>query len=243
VLEASDRVVVPSRTSAAFALRLGVPSTRISVIPNAVDVGRFAPGPPPPDAPPFRLVYVGTLAPWQGLACLVEAIALLRGRGMVELHVVGPVKGTWGRALATLARRLRVHHAVRLSGPMAHADLAPVLRTAHACVAPLPADPRNALQGCCPLKLLEYMAAGRPILSTRVTPVEEIVEHGVTAHLVRPGSATALADGIAWMLEHPAEREALGARAREAALARWTPDAFRARMAALAEALRDGVPA
>lgn len=40
------------------------------------------------------------------------------------------------------------------------------------------------------------MAVGRPILSTRVAPVEEILAHGVTAHLVRPGSAAALASGL-----------------------------------------------
>lgn len=237
VLAASDRVVVPSRTSARFVLRLGVPAARIAVVPNAVDVERFAPGPPPPEATPFRLVYVGTLAPWQGLAPLLEAVALLKGRRAVDLHVVGPVKGTWGRELAMLIRRLHVRAFVHLSGPMTQPDLPPVLRTAHACVAPLPADPRNELQGCCPLKILEYMAAGRPILSTRIAPVEELLEHGVTAHLVRPGSAAALADGLAWLMDHGAEREALGVRARQAALAHWTADVFRRRLSSVMQSL------
>lgn len=232
VLAATDRVLVPSQTTARFALRLGVPADRLFVVPNAVDVERFTPPlePPPPEAP-YRLVYVGTLAPWQGLATLLEGLALLRARTLVELHVVGPTKSTWGRALRALARRLRLRDVVRLSGPMAQADLPPVLQTAHVCVAPLAADARNTLQGCCPLKVLEYMAAGRPILATRVPPVEEILEHGVTAHLVRAGSATAIADGLAWLIAHPEEREALGARAREAAEARWTPAHFRDRLA------------
>jgi len=135
-----------------------------------------------------------------------------------------------------------VHHALHLSGPVAQADVAPILRTAHACVAPLADDARNTLQGCCPIKLLEYMAAGRPILATRLPVVEEILEHGVTGHLVPPGSAAALAGGLRWMLAHPAEREALGVRARAAALARWTPEDFRRRLArALAPAGAVGV--
>ena len=73
------------------------------------------------------------------------------------------------------------------------------------------------------------MAAGRPILSTRVAPVEEILEHGATGHLVAPGSASALAEGLRWMSEHPDEREALGRRARETALAAWGPEAFERR--------------
>ncbi len=231
VLAASDAVLVPSLTSARYVRRLGAPDARVHVVPNAVDPDAFAPpAGPPPDAAPLRLVYVGTLSPWQGLATLLEALALRRGAAPVELIVVGPLKGTWGRALRALTRSLRVHHAVRLSGPVAHVDLPPVLRTAHACVAPLAADARNTLQGCCPIKLLEYMAAGRPILATRLPVVEEIVEHGATAHLVRPGSAVALAAGIGWLVEHPDEREALGARARAAVLARFTPEHFRGRL-------------
>jgi glycosyltransferase involved in cell wall biosynthesis len=176
-------------------------------------------------------VYVGTLSPWQGLGTLLEALALLRGTTAFELHVVGPAKSAWRAALRRLARRLRVHHALHLSGPMAQPDLAPVLQTAHACLAPLPADPRNALQGCCPLKVLEYMACGRPILSTRIAPIREVLEHGRTAHLVAPGSAAALADGLAWLRQHPEEREALGRAARVEAVAHWNGSAFSARVA------------
>src|SRR6185369_4982362 len=124
-----------------------------------------------------------------------------------------------------------------LSPAMAHADLAPVLQTAHVCIAPLPADPRNVVQGCCPLKLLEYMACGRPILSTAIAPVEELLEDGVTARLVAPGSAVALADGIAWMAAHPVEREALGQAARASAEQHWTGARFRERLAAALQRL------
>lgn len=240
LLAGADRVLVPSRTSARFLQRLGVGAGRISVVPNAVDCALFSPGhEPPPDTPPLRLVYVGTLSPWQGLGTLLEALALLRGSAAFELHVVGPAKSAWREGLRRLARRLRVHHALHLSGPMAQADLPPVLRTAHACVAPLPADPRNALQGCCPLKVLEYMAAGRPILSTRIAPVLELLEHDRTAHLVAPGSASALADGLAWLRQHAAEREALGRAAREEAVAHWSGEAFTARLAEALGSLAD----
>ncbi len=245
VLEGSDAVHVPSLTTARFVRRLGVEAARIHVIPNAVDPEMFSPpAAPPPDEPPFRAIYLGTLSPWQGLGALLEALALRRGTSGVEVHVVGPLKGPWARALRAHARALRVHHALQLSGPVAQPDVAPILRTAHVCVAPLAEDARNTLQGCCPIKLLEYMAAGRPILATRLPVVEEILEHGVTAHLVQPGSAAALADGLRWMLAHPVEREALGARARDAVLARWTPEHFRRRLArALAPAAAGTVSA
>jgi glycosyltransferase involved in cell wall biosynthesis len=243
VLEGSAAVHVPSLTTARFVRRLGVPEERIHVVPNAVDPVLFSPpAAPPPDEPPFRVVYLGTLSPWQGLAALLEGLALRRGTAGVELHVVGPLKSAWARALRAHARALRVHHALHLSGPVAQADVAPILRTAHVCVAPLADDARNTLQGCCPIKLLEYMATGRPILATRLPVVEEILEHGVTGYLVQPGSAAALADGLRWMLAHPAEREALAAAARAAVLARFTPAAFRARLARAIEPARASVP-
>jgi glycosyltransferase involved in cell wall biosynthesis len=60
--------------------------------------------------------------------------------------------------------------------------------------------------------------------------VEELLEHGRTAHLARPGSAAALAEGLAYLLDHPAEAEGLGRAAREAALARFTLAHFRERL-------------
>jgi glycosyltransferase involved in cell wall biosynthesis len=236
LLVGADRVLTPSRTGALHLRRLGVPAGRIGVVGNAVDTELFRPAPvAPPDVPPLRVVYTGTLAPWQGLSTLLEALALLRGSPPLELHVIGPARATWRHALRTQARVLRVHHALHLSAPMAQADLLPVLQTAHLCVAPLPDDARNAVQGCCPIKLLEYMAAGRPILATRVAPVEEILEHGRTAHLVRAGSAADLAAGLRFLAAHPAEREALGAAARERAVEAWQPARLRS---GLQESLR-----
>lgn len=243
VLGAVDRCVTPSSTGARFLAMRGVAADRVDVVPNAVDTALFSPAEaPPPDARPLRLVYVGTLAPWQGLGTLLEAMTRFRGAGGVELHTVGPARSAWRAELRSAARRLRVHHALHVSGATSQPDLVPILRTAHVCVAPLPADPRNALQGCCPLKLLEYMAAGRPILATGIPPVEEVVEHGGTAWLVDPGSPDALAEGIAWMRDHVAEREALGGRAREAAVREWTPERFERRVSdALARVAPRGV--
>ncbi|MCU0241130.1 MAG: glycosyltransferase family 4 protein [Vicinamibacteria bacterium] len=227
VLGRVQHVIVPSRVNARCLLRVGVPSERCSIVPNAVDLNVFTPAPiAPADALPLRLVYVGTLSPWQGLETLIEAMARVRSRLSVELHVIGPLKSLWRTELRRLARGLRLQAQVHLNGPMEQADLLPVLHTAHVCVAPLPADPRNEVQGCCPIKLLEYMAAARPILATRIAPVREILEHGLTAHLVRPSSPTALAEGLLHLAAHPAEREALGAAARRIVEERYTARHF-----------------
>ncbi|MBI4861502.1 MAG: glycosyltransferase family 4 protein [Candidatus Riflebacteria bacterium] len=238
LLSAVDRVITPSRTGRRFLLMRGVPAERVDVIPNGVDVNLFSPAiRPAPDAPPYRLVYVGTLSPWQGLATLVEALHHLRNGPLTELFVIGPTKGVWRRQLLRVARRLKVEPALRLSGPATQPDLVPALRSAHVCLAPLPDDSRNSLQGCCPIKILEYMAAGRPIVASRIAPVEEILEHRSSAYLVRAGSALELARGIRFLLENPAEREALGLQARARAVAEWTVERFRERVAGFMESL------
>jgi glycosyltransferase involved in cell wall biosynthesis len=231
VLMRASRVATPSQTGRTYLLSRGVRPERLDVVPNAVECGpRLA---VPARGERLRLLYVGTLAPWQGVAGLFEALAFLRGRLDLELTLVGTRKGVWMRALRARAEGLRVRSRIRLLGARSAAELLPLMGEADVCVAPLVDDPRNSVQGCCPIKILEYMAAGRPILSTRVRPVEEILRHGETAWLVEPSSPWALAGGVLWMAEHPAEAEALGARAREEARARWHPDGFRTRIGAL----------
>jgi glycosyltransferase involved in cell wall biosynthesis len=234
LLHEAELVITHSLTGRRYLLARGVRAERIAIVANAVDAERFSPPPaPPPDAPPYRLVYVGTLSPWQGLPPLIEALARHRGAPL-ELRVVGPAKPLWRRQLRVLARRSRVHHLLQVAGAVSQAELVPLLQGAHVCLAPLPADARNVVQGCCPIKILEYMAVGRPILATRVEPVEELLEHDRSARLVQPGSPLALADGIAWILAHSTEREALGRAARAQVLARFTVPRFRV---ALAQAL------
>lgn len=234
LLAACDRIVTHSSTGRRFLLMRGVAAVKVSVVPNCADPEVFKPAPvPPADEAPWRLVYVGTLAPWQGLPCLLEALSLGRKARPVELHVIGPRKGAWHAELRALARRLRVADRLKVSGATAQEDLVPALQSAHVCVAPMPSDVRNTVQGCCPIKVLEYMAAGRPILATAIPPLRELLEHGQDAYLARPQSPAALAQGLSWLLEDAARREELGRKAREKFLTRWTPGRFREDLAAV----------
>lgn len=231
-LAGADGVLTHSQTGRRALLMRGVSPERIQLVPNCVDPAVFSPAAHPPPGPPWRLAYVGTLAPWQGLPCLLEGLARARRKHALELQVLGPRKGAWQSDLRRLARALRVDDLVRVSGAVTQEELVPALRAAHVCVAPLPADARNAFQGCCPIKVLEYMGCGRPILATDAAPLKELLVHGRTAYLARAGSPAALAQGIDWLLADAARREALGAAAREEALARWTPAAFSSALSA-----------
>jgi len=222
--------VTPSQLGLRYLHSRGVRPERIRVIPNSVD--RY---PAPVERPegPFRALYAGTLAPWQGLDTLLEALALLKGRLPLTVRFAGTRKGPWLRQLRRHAQHLRVRSLLEMLGPLEGEALAGEMAAADVCLAPLPDNARNSLQGCCPVKILEYMAAGRPILSTRIPAVEELLTHRETGWLVRPGSPRALADGLRWLAENPSEAAALGAQALRSVRERFPRAGFDAAVARL----------
>ena len=197
--------LTPSLTSRQYLMRRGVHPDKIRVIPNSFDAAEVGDlGPIPPLEGPVRVGYMGTLAPWQGLENLLEALALSRREGReYRLVVAGTRKGRWSRRLRELASHLRLKDTLELHGPLPKDQLFQLLGSCHVLAAPLPDDPRNGMQGCCPIKILEYMACRRPILSTRIPPVEEILKDNESACLVPPNSASWLARGLSRLLSDP----------------------------------------
>lgn len=231
-LQRAQLLFTPSMTSRHFLMRRGVHPNKIRIVPNSVEVGEAPPLTPQPEAgPPYRIGYMGTLAPWQGIGLLLEAIALLRRSMECTLVVAGTRKGRWMRKIRDLSRRLKLRNTLEFHGPLPKERLFEVLQSCHALAAPLPNDPRNGMQGCCPIKLLEYMTCNRPILSTRIAPVQELLVDGETGVLVQPGSAASLASGMRHLLMDPPLAEGLAANAREVVLRDFTRARFRHQIA------------
>ncbi len=72
-----------------------------------------------------------------------------------------------------------------------------------------------------PRSLLEAAACGLPIVTTDVSGCREIVTHGVNGLLVPPKDPTALANAIEYLVEHPEERQRMGATGRARVLAKF----------------------
>ena len=214
MLAGASAIVTPSRITAEW---IRAQSGREAVvIPNGVDLAAWQ-----VDRHPLsgEILYQGSFSPWQGLATAVEALALLPPP--VRLRAVGPrERGEAGRLLAH-ARALGVGERLLLPRAVAPALVARMLARAELAIAPARDDARNRLQGACPLKLLEYLAAGCPVVASRLPMVEELVSHGRSAWLVPPDDPAALAAGIRYLLERPDQRAILSAGARATA-ARYT---------------------
>lgn len=236
LLRAARRVLTVSQTGLRFLGSRGVSAGKVAVVPNSAlpeaFITRDAPG-----SPPLRLIYTGTLAPWQGLELLFEALLHLKNKLEVRLELVGTRKGRWVRSLRQLCRSLRIRSMIHFSGPYSADDLRGILGQTHVGVAPLPADARNTVQGCCPIKIIEFMAAGLPILSTRLPVVQELVEHDQSAWLVRPNSPWALAQGLLRLAGDPELSNRLGASAQTRARQLFHRDAFNSRLAQVLQEL------
>jgi glycosyltransferase involved in cell wall biosynthesis len=93
-------------------------------------------------------------------------------------------------------------------------------------------------EGQVPAKIFDAMALGRPVVSTRVSMIPEILEGcGV---VVEPGQVPALAGAIARLIDDPAEAQALGARARDRCVKRYSFEATRRELFPLVERVMAG---
>jgi glycosyltransferase involved in cell wall biosynthesis len=207
---------------------------RVHVIPNGVDPDRFPAGPRPDPGHPFTVGFVGTLKPWHGLPALVDAFARLRARRPeARLLIVGDGPGRVALAAELGARGLRA--ATELAGAVAPDEVPAMLARMDASVAPYPALERFYFS---PLKVVESMAAGLPVVASAVGDVPRVIEDGRTGLLVPPGDPVALAAALAELADRPQERLRIGAAARDAVLRSHTWDAVLERVLALCGADR-----
>ncbi len=159
----------------------------------------------------------------RGMDLLLRALARLERDGVrFRAYVLGG--GPCYEANRRLARGLGLEGRVALLGD--GPEVEPYLARADVFVWPAREDPGG------PGAVFDAIAAGVPVLATRVGGLAEDLVHGISAWLVPPGSADALADGLVHLLGDPALRARLaaGARAREAT--RFSADRFVAGLAA-----------
>jgi glycosyltransferase involved in cell wall biosynthesis len=212
-LARADAIVCVSRVTKGFLASLGAASKRIEVIPNGVDVEAFRGGPPPAvEGREPVLLYVGTLADWQGIGTLVEALPGILAHRPVRLRIVGRGRSRQRKDLAKRVRKLGLEPHVSVEPGVPHHEVPAAIAAADLCLAPLSYNERNVVQGCCPLKVLEYLACGRPLVASNLPVVRELVREGRDALLVPPDAPEALAAAVLRLLSDPRLAARLAAR-------------------------------
>jgi glycosyltransferase involved in cell wall biosynthesis len=202
-LRGARALVAVSASLEQHLLRHGFPAARVRCIPNGVPSGErlrreYRAG------EELTLGMIALFRPRKGVEVLLEAMAKLRPQGVhVRLHAVGPFETPeYERAVLELARRLGVAEQITWAG--FRSDMAAELRRMQLFVLP-------SLYGeGMPMVVLEAMAAGLPVLSTRVEGIPEVVRHGTDGLLATPGDAADLAAALLRFVRGEADAAAMG---------------------------------
>jgi colanic acid/amylovoran biosynthesis glycosyltransferase len=170
---------------------------RIHVVRCGVDAAFLSGGPQPvPDT--SRLVCVGRLSEQKGQLLLLEALGRLAAEG-APLDMVlagdGPMRGVIEQQM----RRLALEGRVRITGWLSNDAVRREILAARALVLP------SFAEGL-PVVLMEALALGRPVVTTYIAGIPELVENGVNGWLIPAGSVDGLAEALREVLRVPVER-------------------------------------
>lgn len=177
--------------------RVGIPESRITVIPNGVEVPQ--PLPEPADLerefgiPRSQRVILaaGRLHPQKGFLTLLEAFSQL-SRQQEDLRLLIAGEGEQRTELEAAIVRLKLKEQVVLPGR--RNDLLAIMRAADVLAL------SSAWEGM-PNVVLEAMSVGLPVVASSVEGISELIEPGRTGLVVTPADATALAQGLAELLD------------------------------------------
>jgi len=198
----------------------GIAASKVTVIPNAVDIEGFELGGEPDAALKARLGlegatvlgFIGSFYAYEGLDLLLAALPLmLKQRPDLRVLLVGG--GPQDAALREQARALGLGDKVVFTGRVPHAEV-----TLYYDLIDVLAYPRHSMrltELVTPLKPLEAMAQGRLFVASDVGGHRELVRHGETGFLFKAGSPEALAEAVAAMLARRAEWPRLRQQARQ----------------------------
>ncbi|MGL4551222.1 MAG: glycosyltransferase [Gemmataceae bacterium] len=198
--EGNDVFACISADSAAWAARQGISRRRLMVLPNGIDLDRFAFRGPDPAGP---AVLVARLAPEKDIGTLLDAVARLApGCPDFRLEVAGdgPCGDQLRRQAGPLGDRVKFLGVVR--------DVPALLARARLFVL------SSVTEGIS-LTLLEAMARGLPIVATAVGGNPEVVADGETGLLVPPRDPAALADALSHCWTRPELCARMGVAARK----------------------------
>ena len=217
---AADAVVAVSERVASYVRSVATPPARnVQVIANGVDLGRFAAAEASRDrirsgfgwdADACVLGFVGSFKPWHGTDRLFDVYeSLATTHPAVRLLGVGD-----GPELAGLRARAAASPAgggVALVGRIPHADIPAWTAAIDVVVAPYHAAGNFYFS---PLKVVEALACGRPVVAPRVGQLGDLIAHGTTGLLYAPDDTEDCRRAIARLVEDPALRIAMGRAAR-----------------------------
>lgn len=187
---------------------------KVTIIEPGVDTDLFTEGGTPDTNLVLFVASLARAAHYKGLADLIKAMAILRQeRPAVRLEVVGDGNGITD--YVALCRRLGLVEHVTFVGSLQRDELAVAYRRAGVLALPTHFESFGSV-------LAEAMSSGRPVVSTRVGGVPDLVADGVDGVLVEPGDVSALAGSIGKILADKSLATEMGRRGAQKIRSQWS---------------------
>jgi len=207
----ADALTVASRALETLAWAMGIPPQRVFYLPNAAWF--VGPPRPPPSNPPTVLLYTRFLE--FRLERLIQVMEELARRSPeLRFLYVGQSLGEEEARFREAVARRGLGDRVRWEGWVEPERLPEVLRSGHLALYPMDDDLINRAK--CPMKLIDLLAAGLPVVADAVGQVPEYIRHGETGWLVPPGDVAAMVEAAWQLLQDPERAWRIGENARRA---------------------------
>jgi len=201
-VNAADRVLPATRFLADVLIRHGIDENRIKVVPYGVEVGYLPEKVSIPayftDASPLRLGFIGTLSEVKGPHIILDALSFLADNNRkVVLDIYGKVGqgNPYCRMLQEKAKEFGT--AVQFRGMFPHEKIGEIMRRLHLVIVP------SLWYESTPLVLCSALAAGIPVLVSRLGGMTEVVNEGINGFSFPAGDARALSTIISKILDNP----------------------------------------
>ncbi len=205
-------VVTCTRSNADYLGGLAQGNTPIHTVYHGIDLDFFRYGLSPPPSPPFRILSVGRLVPKKGYDDLLEALKLLQDRGL-EFTFSHIGSGDLENGVRRRILALGLQNRANLLGTLPRREVLGHYQQSHCFVLASKVAADGDRDGI-PNVLVEAMAVGLPVISTRVSAIPELVENGMSGILVEPANPKALADALHTLLTQPHQLADMVQRAR-----------------------------
>ena len=231
-LQGADVIVVVSDALRAELVSRGIDAKKILVNPNGVDSQRYS---PEIDGSALRqqlqltgktvIGFIGTFGRWHGAEVLSAAFGELLKRNPayrsnVRLLMIGD--GMRMPDAREITAKSNVTEECLFTGLIPQEKGPQYLAAADILVAPHVPNPDGTPFFGSPTKLFEYMAMGRGIVASNLDQIGEVLQHGKTGWLVKPGDTASLQMGLQTLIDDEKLRAGLGQAARKEVIAKYT---------------------
>jgi glycosyltransferase involved in cell wall biosynthesis len=215
----ADHVLAITETLREVMIEHGVAPDRISLLPNGVDVQRFTAAARNPKLVQahglegqFVIGFIGSVQDYEGLDDLVEGLARLAAGGRTDWRLLVVGDGPYLPRLQELVKRRQLGERVIFTGRVPHAQVGELYALCDLMV--YPRKPLPVCEAISPIKPLEPMALGIPVLCSDVGALREMVVDGVNGYCFPKGDPKALADRLLAFMEGRIDVKPLQAQSR-----------------------------